>query len=99
MAVLEAWAYAKLVLMTPQCNLPDGYAANAALRIEADVDSIGRGLRELFAATPGELAILGGNGRSLVEQKFTWPTVAAELRRVYAWMLGDASPPASLVRK
>lgn len=99
MAVLEAWAYAKLVLMTPQCNLPDGYAANAALRIEADVDSIGRGLRELFAATPGELAILGGNGRSLVEQRFTWPTVAAELRRVYAWMLGDASPPASLVRK
>jgi poly(glycerol-phosphate) alpha-glucosyltransferase len=99
MAVLEAWAHGKLVLMTPACNLPDGYAANAALRIEADAQSIGHALGELFAASPAELAAFGGNGRALVEQKFTWPTVAAELRRVYAWMLGDAGPPDSLVFK
>ena len=33
MAVLEAWALAKPVLMTPECNLPEGFEANAALRI------------------------------------------------------------------
>src|SRR6266481_4113388 len=32
-AVLEAWAYAKPVLMTPECNLPEGFGAGAALQI------------------------------------------------------------------
>jgi len=34
MVVLEAWAHSKTVLMTPECNLPEGFTANAALRIE-----------------------------------------------------------------
>jgi len=33
MTVLEAWAYAKPVLMTPECNLPEGFAAGAAVQI------------------------------------------------------------------
>jgi glycosyltransferase involved in cell wall biosynthesis len=33
MAVLEAWAHAKPVLMTPECNLPEGFATGAALQI------------------------------------------------------------------
>ena len=34
MVVLEAWAHSKPVLMTPECNLPEGFTANGALRIE-----------------------------------------------------------------
>ena len=33
MTVLEAWSYAKPVLMTAECNLPEGFAAGAAVRI------------------------------------------------------------------
>src|SRR4051812_15779821 len=33
MTVLEAWAYARPVLMTPDCNLPEGLAAEAAIEI------------------------------------------------------------------
>ncbi|HEY6008457.1 MAG TPA: glycosyltransferase, partial [Geobacteraceae bacterium] len=33
MVVLEAWAHGKPVLMTPECNLPEGFAAGAAVRI------------------------------------------------------------------
>ncbi len=44
MVVLEAWAYGKPVLMTPECNLPEGFAANAAIRIETNPESIARGL-------------------------------------------------------
>ena len=40
MAVLEAWSFAKPVLMTPECNLPEGFEANAALRIGATPEEI-----------------------------------------------------------
>jgi glycosyltransferase involved in cell wall biosynthesis len=30
MAVLEAWAHAKPVMLTPECNLPEGFTAEAA---------------------------------------------------------------------
>ena len=37
MAVLEAWSHGKPVLMSSGCNLPQGFSANAALRIEPTV--------------------------------------------------------------
>ena len=33
MAILEAWAHEKPVLMTDACNLPEGFAARAAIRL------------------------------------------------------------------
>jgi glycosyltransferase involved in cell wall biosynthesis len=44
MAVLTAWAYGRPVLMTPHCNLPEGFAAQAALAIDPEPDSIAKGL-------------------------------------------------------
>ncbi len=44
MVVLEAWAYGKPVLMTPECNLPEGFAANAAIRIEHSAQRAGKKL-------------------------------------------------------
>jgi glycosyltransferase involved in cell wall biosynthesis len=38
MVVLEAWAHSLPVLMTPQCNLPEGFAARAAIKVEPSVD-------------------------------------------------------------
>src|SRR5665213_3827833 len=35
MVVLEAWANSKPVIMTPECNLPEGFQAGAALKVEA----------------------------------------------------------------
>jgi len=40
MSVLEAWAHAKPVLMTSECNLPEGFEANAALRIGPSTEEI-----------------------------------------------------------
>ncbi len=47
MTVLEAWAYAKPVLMTDECNLPEGFGAQAALRIQPTETSIPRQARRL----------------------------------------------------
>src|SRR5262249_10183256 len=45
MTVLEAWAYAKPVLMTAECNLPEGFAVEAAVRIGSSSEEIAAGLK------------------------------------------------------
>jgi poly(glycerol-phosphate) alpha-glucosyltransferase len=93
MSVLEAWAHGLPVVMTPECNLPEGFAADAAIRIETDVESIAQGLEALFSMNDADLKEMGARGRALVRQKFTWQNVAGQMKDVYDWMLGGGMPP------
>lgn len=96
MVVLEAWAYAKPVLMTNECNLPEGFSAQAALRIDKDVASIAAGLRMLIEMQDTERISMGARGRELVASQFTWPTIGEEMRRVCEWTISGGAPPASV---
>ena len=98
MAALEAWAHGKPVLMTPECNLPEGFAAGAALRIEINPESIAQGLQSLFEMSAEERRQMGGCGLQLVSARFSWSFVAKELKQVYEWMLGGGTAPASFYR-
>ena len=93
MVILEAWAHGKPVLMTPECNLPEGFAANAAIRIEPNVESIVQGLEQLLQSPSSDLCSLGANGRALVAEKFAWPKIAADMKSVYEWVLGGGAKP------
>ena len=93
MSVLEAWSYRLPVLMTDYCNLPEGFSADAALRIGTDVTSIAEGMRLLLRSPISDLRSLGANGRSLVERQFTWPQVATQMKAVYDWVLGGEQKP------
>ncbi len=93
MAALEAWAYAKPVLMTPECNLPEGFAADAALGIGASPNETAAGLRQLLEMTDGERKQMGIRGRTLVAEKFSWPRIGQQMRAVYKWVLGGGTPP------
>jgi len=97
MAVLEAWSYRLPVLMTPQCNLPEGFVAQAAIDMSPDAASIAVALRKLFDMTELERRTMGDQGRRLVVERFTWPTVAASMRSVYSWVLGRSPMPACVV--
>lgn len=97
MSVLEAWAYGLPVVMTPECNLPEGFASDAAIRIKTDVASIAEGLNSLFSMTESDLQAMGSRGRKLVKDRFTWKTVAEQMREVYDWMLGGGEAPASVM--
>jgi glycosyltransferase involved in cell wall biosynthesis len=97
MAVLEAWAYGLPVLMTDECNLPEGFLADAAIRIETSVSSIAEGMREILQASARDLRTTGSNGHALVERQFAWPMVAAQMKEVYDWMLGGGAPPSTVV--
>jgi poly(glycerol-phosphate) alpha-glucosyltransferase len=90
MSVLEAWSYGLPVLMTPECNLPEGFACNAALEIrsggvsfQGSDFSFQQGLRTLLEMADQERVAMGMRGRKLVEEKFTWQKVAAQMRALY----------------
>ena len=90
MSVLEAWAYGLPVVMTPECNLPDGFASQAALEIRNG--GMGNwsweGLRSLLDMSDSDRIEMGRRGRRLVEEKFTWPKVAAQMKQLYEEILG-----------
>jgi glycosyltransferase involved in cell wall biosynthesis len=97
MVILEAWAYRKPVLMTSQCNLPEGFTASAAIQIEPEVGSITAGLDFLFHAAGDQIHTLGKNGHSLVATRFNWPRCAQEMLQVYHWLLGSGPKPACVI--
>jgi poly(glycerol-phosphate) alpha-glucosyltransferase len=97
MAVLEAWAYGRPVLMTPECNLPEGFAAGAAIRIETSVPGIAQGLEQLARSPSADLRVLGDNGRRLVAIRFSWPKIALEMKAVYQWALGGGPKPDCII--
>jgi glycosyltransferase involved in cell wall biosynthesis len=92
MTVLEAWSYAKPVFMTDACNIPEGFAADAAIRIETDPTQIA----DMLCACLGNNSLLeatGRAGRALVEDRFTWDQVVEQRLVLYRWLVeGGAAP-------
>jgi glycosyltransferase involved in cell wall biosynthesis len=93
MTVLEAWAHAKPVLMTPECNLPEGFAAGAALQIGTSPEEIATGLKQLLEMSDDDRRAMGDRGRILVSTKFSWPQIGEQMRSVYDWVLGSGPTP------
>jgi poly(glycerol-phosphate) alpha-glucosyltransferase len=93
MAVLEAWAHGLPVLMTPQCNLPEGVVHGAALSVDPAVDGLTAGLSALFGMSDDERTAMGRRGAALVVRRFTWPVVARRMQDVYRWLLGRGERP------
>jgi glycosyltransferase involved in cell wall biosynthesis len=98
MVVLESWSYGLPVLMTPQCNLGDGFDRGAAIRIDAEVGSIAAGIESLLSLSADERRRIGARGRAFVESRFSWDKIGTEMGRVYDWILGDGAAPASVSR-
>ena len=90
MSVLEAWAYGLPVVMTPECNFPEGFASQAALEIRNGKmgDSKWSGLQQMLDMSDSDRIEMGRRGRQLVEEKFTWPKVAAQMKQLYEEILG-----------
>jgi poly(glycerol-phosphate) alpha-glucosyltransferase len=93
MVVLEAWASSKPVVMTPQCNLPAGFSAGAALSVEPTPESIAGGLRTLLGMPEAERAAMGGRARALAAERFVWSRLARDMKEVYQWVLGGGAKP------
>ena len=97
MTVLEAWSWGLPVLMTPECNLPEGASANAAIMMMPDVDSIADAMRRLIAMTDLEREAMGKNGCRLVAEHFQWTRAAEQMADVYDWALGLGGKPSCVL--
>ena len=98
MTVLEAWAYAKPVLMTPECNLSEGFAAGAALQIGTSPEEIAAGLKQVIEMSDDDRRAMGNRGRDLVTTKFSWSRIGEQMRLVYEWALGAGPTPEVIVK-
>jgi len=98
MAVLEAWSYRLPVVMTPECNLPEGFQAGAAMRVETEPGSIARGLTELVEMSDVQRREMGWRGRRLVEERFSWPKIARQMKSIYEWVLGGGPKPDCVIQ-
>lgn len=93
MTVLEAWSWKLPVIMTPKCNIPEGFQADAALYIEDNRQSVVEGLVRLFHMTEAEREEMGERGYQLVEKDFTWDASAEKMIALYQWILGKMEKP------
>jgi poly(glycerol-phosphate) alpha-glucosyltransferase len=97
MAVLEAWSYKLPALITEECNLPEGFKKNAALKITTEPENIAAQLDVFFEMNDNERKTIGLNGYELVKEKFTWTSVAAQMREVYNWVLNRGTAPSTIM--
>lgn len=92
-SILEAWSWQIPVLMTHECNLPEGVEAGAAITMAPETDSIAAASRRLFSLTDAEREAMGLNGRNLVEKRFQWQRIGETMTEVYDWILGRGPRP------
>jgi len=97
MAVLEAWANNLPVLMTTPCNLTIGFEREAAIEITTKPDDIACGIDVLTSMSDDQRSAMGLAGKQLVQEQFTWQSVANQLFDVYQWLLHGGPPPDSVV--
>ena len=83
MAVIEAWSAGTPSIMTPACNIPDGFSHGAALEIEPTVESILDGLTRAAHMPEGELATMRAAARRLVGEQYSAQAVAEKTMAFY----------------
>ena len=93
MSVLEAWSYQLPVLMTKECNLPEGFEAQAAIKLELDPSSIAGQLAYLNNLNKEQLEEMSNKGYNLVSSHFTWGCIAQQMEQTYSWLLGNTPLP------
>jgi glycosyltransferase involved in cell wall biosynthesis len=93
LVVLEAWSHARPVLMTAECNLPEGFEKRAAIRMDTTVEGAAEVLGKLLALDEAALQEIGRRGRDLVIENFSWSQSASQMFAVYNWVLGRSVVP------
>lgn len=83
MAALEAFASGLPALLSEQCNLPESFAAGAALPIGSDEDDILAGLERFFALDGNQRLLMSASAKRLAMDRFNWETIAGEMATFY----------------
>ena len=94
LVVLEAWSHRLPVVMTAACNLPEGFAAGAAVESGPRAEELTAALATLLGLPATDRRRMGEKGFALVQKHFTWSEAASRLAQVYRWITGQGERPA-----
>jgi glycosyltransferase involved in cell wall biosynthesis len=86
MAVLEAMSAGLPVLLSPGCNLPEAETYHAGRIVEPQINLLADALCEMLTDATA-LSQMGQNAKNLINEHFTWDTVAAQMEAVYTQQL------------
>ncbi len=88
-AITEALGCGTPVVVSRQCNYPEVTDSKAGIETELDPSAIANALSRLLE-NPELAANMGRAGRALVEERFTWPRVAALSLDLYSRLVSKA---------
>lgn len=88
MVVLEAWAAGTPALMTQECNLPEGFAAGAAIDCGFDPAAIGAALDTAIAMPEPKWQAMSDAAISLMHGPFSGEAVARQWASAYLALTG-----------
>ena len=93
MVVLEAWAAGTPALMSEACNLPEGFAAGAALDCGTRPDEIARSLERGFALSDSAWMAMAQAAQELAAGPFSAANVTRRWEQAYAALLAGKGCP------
>lgn len=95
-AVAEALAHGVPVITTTGAPWSDLRDHDCGWWIDVGVPSLSEALRAATSLSSEELRAMGMRGRRLVEVRYSWPSVAMEMKKVYEWVTGVGRQPDSV---
>ncbi len=90
MAIVEAMACGRPVVITRECNFPLVGDAGAGMVVERSVRGVAEGISRVLS-DPAEAERMGARGRALIEGGLTWPRIAARVIAAYGGSNGLSS--------
>lgn len=91
--VAEALSYGVPVITTTATPWSELRDYGCGWWVDVGAAPLAESLGAAVAAGSDELRGMGARGRKLVESRYAWPQVAAEMREVYQWAVAGGSPP------
>jgi len=61
--------------------------------VDIGVEPLAAAISEATQCTTSELHAMGERGRRLVEERFSWPKIAQQMKAVHEWVLGGGPRP------
>ncbi len=91
--IAESLAHAVPVITTKAAPWQDLIEYDCGWWIDNDRNSLKETLIEAMNLSDRERKKMGRNGKTMVEKKYSWDSIAQEMSKVYYWILGGGNAP------
>jgi glycosyltransferase involved in cell wall biosynthesis len=92
-AVAEALAAGVPVITTKGAPWKELETHRCGWWVDVGAEPLATAMREAIALSDEQRRAMGKRGRRLVEERYSWPKIAADMKSVYEWVLGSGPKP------